>query len=292
LNRFSVTFPQEEFDLTLCISSGQIFRWEAVSESEWVGVDGADWFQVVRSRGGTYEIESSGSEEQFRSLFALDTNLGEIKQRIVAQGPEMAAYVNVIPGLRLLRPTSPHEVLFCFLCTANNHLSRITQMVRKLASYGTVIHEVAGRALYEFPRLEVIAGIPEAELRAGGFGYRAATIPRVAAEILGKDPDWLTLLAEQSYQEAHAELITLPSVGPKLADCFALYGLHQSNSVPIDTHLWQALVRLYFPEWEGKAVTDMRYRIAGEFMRERFGDDAGIAHLFLYYENLLNWRKR
>ena len=77
-----------------------------------------------------------------------------------------------------------------------------------------------------------------------------------------------------------------------MADCIALFGLHHMEAAPVDTHLWQAACRLYFPDWAGKAVTDVRYRQLGDFLRERFGDLTGWAHQYLFYENLLNWRKR
>ena len=83
-----------------------------------------------------------------------------------------------------------------------------------------------------------------------------------------------------------------PGIGNKLADCICLYGLHYEEAVPIDTHLWQAACRVFFPEHEGKALTELRYRQVGDFFRDRFGKLAGWAHLYLYYENQLNWRKR
>ena len=165
-------------------------------------------------------------------------------------------------------------------------------MVQKLAHYGEPFGETDGEVLRAFPTPERIAAIPEAELRQAGFGYRGRSIPMAASQISHKPADWLESLRLRPYSEVHEELKTLEGVGPKLADCVALYGLEKLESAPIDTHLWQAICRHYFPEWQDKAVTDARYKAAGDFMRERFGDLAGIAHQFLYFENLRNWRSR
>ena len=270
-----------------------MFRWVVLGDNSWLGVDGANWYKVESESSGHYRIESNALKGDFISLFRLDTDLAEVRVQLKNRGPELEPYLDCLPGLRLMRPTSVRETLFCFLCTANNHLSRITQMIQKLGAYGDPLYEVADRKLTVMPSLETIAAIEEAELRAAGFGYRAATIPRVAHQILDRGGEsWLDLLKTLSYEEAHRELVSLHSVGPKLADCIALYGLQHLDSAPIDTHLWQALVRLYFPEWQGKALTDAKYKEASTFLRGRFGELAGYAQQYLYYENLLNWRSR
>jgi N-glycosylase/DNA lyase len=120
-----------------------------------------------------------------------------------------------------------------------------------------------------------------------GFGYRAKTIPRVARDILGRGGDrWFQGLRGASYPDVVQELQTLPGVGPKLADCIALYAFDKTEAVPVDTHLWQAYVREYRPEWKGLTLTSARYREVGEHLRERHGDRAALAQQILFYSNL------
>ena len=164
-------------------------------------------------------------------------------------------------------------------------------MVRKLADFGEPLAFVDGIELKRFPDVERIAAVPEQELRDLGFGYRGATIPRVARQILDRPEGWLESLKKASHQEAHDELIQLAGVGPKLADCIALFALDQSRSVPIDTHIWQALTRLYFPEWSGSALTRTKYKAAGDHFRNRFGKYSGWAQQHLFYDNVLHGRE-
>ncbi|HZH99455.1 MAG TPA: hypothetical protein VEX38_10830, partial [Fimbriimonadaceae bacterium] len=153
--------------------------------------------------------------------------------------------------------------------------------------------EVLAPGYHRFPELEVIANIPEDELRSAGFGYRGRTIPLVARQVAGEGGDlWFERCRSGGYDVAFGELLRLPGVGPKLADCICLYGFHFTEAVPLDTHMWQAACRIYFPELAGKAPTEARYRMIGEFVRTRFGSLAGYAQQLLFVDNLKNWRAR
>lgn len=195
-----------------------------------------------------------------------------------------------MPGLRILRQTDPTETLFTFLCTANNNVARIGGMVLKLAAQGEPLE---GTEWVRFPRPDRIADLGEPELRRLGFGYRAATIVKAArrlAELGGSQ--FLQGLKERSFEESHAALTTLPGVGPKLADCILLFGLDHTEAVPVDTHIWQAAIRNYFPQYAGMSLTQHKYREIAGFLRMRFGRYAGWAQQLLFYDNHLNWRER
>ncbi len=166
-------------------------------------------------------------------------------------------------------------------------------MVRWLENQGDPMPAIGDWQPRHFPRLERIAGLSEAELRGAGFGYRAATIPGAAQTILARGGlDWLEELAAMPHLETRAKLMEIKGIGPKLADCIALYALHQTDAVPVDTHLWQGACRLYFPEWAEQSLTATRYAAIGEEFRRRFGIWAGHAHLFVYYGNMLRGRAR
>lgn len=279
-----------------------MFRWRKEEDGSWIGVDGANWYRFATVAAGLRPAKTGSAQaedlrlqihgadaDKAKGLFRLDQDAAKVEAEILRRGPELQPAIEALQGIRLMRPSSLTETIFTFLCTANNNLHRIIPMCWKLGGYGDPI----GPGLNAFPVVQRIAEIPETELREAGFGYRGATIPKAAQAIVERGADrWLKALKEANYQAAHAELCSLPGIGPKLADCICLYGLDQGEAVPLDTHIWQAFTRLYHPEWKGKAVTDFRYREATDRFRERFGDLSGWAHLFLFYENLLNWRSR
>lgn len=274
--------------------SGQVFRWRKEADGSWVGVDGEHWYRfetvpVAQAEDLRLRVESNANQEDATRFFRLDKDAIESEKRILELGPELKPAIDSLKGIRLMRPSSLVESLFTFLCTANNNLSRIIPMCWKLGSYGSELES----ELHAFPTIAQIASIEEQELRDAGFGYRGGTIPKAATAILERGGEsWLKELRGADYSDIHRELCVLPGIGPKLADCIALYGYDRGEAVPLDTHIWQAFTRLYHPEWKDKAVTDFRYREATQRFRDRFGDLSGWAHLFLFYENLLRGGKK
>ncbi len=260
-----------DINLKECLTSGQVFRFREV-KGRWKGVDGEN----------EYDLPAPLSPA-FQRLFRLDWDYEVVLPELVRRGPELEPIIASAPGLRLLRPSCPRETLFSFLCTSNNHISRITQMVGALAAYGEFLPQGGNR----WPSLERISEVTELELRQQGFGYRSKTIPIVTQTILERGgSNWFEAGARASYPDLIAELLTLPGVGPKLADCIALYAFDRGEAVPIDTHLWQAATRMYFPEWVGTPLTNSKRVHLGDFMRDRFGEYAGLAQQFLFYSSL------
>ena len=183
----------------------------------------------------------------------------------------------------MMRPHSKTEVLFSFLCSSCNHITRITNMVASLAAFGA----------NGFPNIERLAQITEADLRAKGFGYRGATIPKVAQILASNGGEaYLDDLAKGTYVHARKELIALPGVGKKLADCICLYAFDFGEAVPVDTHIWQVLTRLYHPHWAETSLTDTKYEGVAGHLRDRFGELAGVAHQFLFVDNMERYRER
>ena len=273
------------------MTSGQVFRWDLIGDRCWLGVDGEHWYRV-QQLDSSLEILSNGTQASFEALFRLDWDASKIESDLLELAPELAPYLRATRGLRLMRPSCSTEIFFCFLCTPNNNLKRILQMSRHLASKGDAVAEIDGNIVYRFPSTQVIAEIDEAELRAKGFGYRAATIPLAAKQVLARGASWIEGLKSIPYEDAHRELCGLKGIGPKLADCIALFGLHQTEAIPIDTHIWQAYLRLYRPDLADRAMTDARYREASNFMRSRYRQHSGWAQQYLFYDNLINWRTR
>lgn len=280
---FQLAVSSDELDLDRCLFSGQVFRWHKNPDGSYGGVDGQTWMNIRRVQE-IVQIESNGSEADLVDLFNLNADLGSIEQQILNVAPEMEDHIGALKGLRIMRPSDPAEVFFSFLCTANNHLKRITPMIAKLSGYGEPIE---GSELKRFPRSETVAAIPEADLRALGFGYRGATIPFAAIEVVKRGGDeWLASLKTAGYEAAHRELVSIKGIGNKLADCICLYGLHYEEAVPIDTHMWQAACRVFFPEYRGLTLTDHRYHKVADSLRDRFGPLSGWVQLYLYFGNM------
>ena len=91
------------------------------------------------------------------------------------------------------------------------------------------------------------------------------------------------------------QLMQMPGVGKKVADCVALFSLDQVESIPVDTHVWDIALRDYDPSLSlkgAKSITPTVYEEVGEVFRDRFPLKAGWAHSVLFAAELPEFRQR
>ena len=96
---------------------------------------------------------------------------------------------------------------------------------------------------------------------------------------------------ETPYVDAHAALMTLPGIGPKVSACVCLFSLNKHEAIPVDTHVWQFAVEHYMPELrDAKSVTPRVMRSIEVKMKEIFGPYCGWAHNALFIAELKHVR--
>lgn len=147
--------------------------------------------------------------------FNLQPNLTDLYAEWSAADPNFAKKAPQFTGVRILRQDA-WEALIGFICSSNNNIARIAQMVHKLCiEYGPLLgHLRSGDEegncaaesdpegefedslpYHDFPRPEDLAqdGV-EAKLRALGFGYRAKYIHQTAQLVAAQPEGWLDSL--------------------------------------------------------------------------------------------------
>ena len=77
--------------------------------------------------------------------------------------------------------------------------------------------------------------------------------------------------------EARAELLKLPGVGPKIADCVLLFAYGFQAAFPVDVWVMKALRQLYFPRRRPSRPRLHR------FTQTHFGCNAGYAQQYLFH---------
>ncbi|XP_050294933.1 N-glycosylase/DNA lyase isoform X2 [Anthonomus grandis grandis] len=197
-------------------------------------------------------------------------------------------------GIRILRQDIT-ENIFSFVCSQNNHITRITSMVEKLTEYyGDKICELDGVTYYTFPNVERLAerGV-EGKLRRNGFGYRAKYISRSAKFISENGGEsWLEGLKQMKYEDAKKNLMSLMGIGAKVADCICLMSLGHLQAIPVDTHIYQIAAKFYMPKLaQKKTVNEKIYNEIGDHFRELFGPLAGWAHTVLFCADLKKFQE-
>lgn len=180
-------------------------------------------------------------------------------------------------GLRLMRATNLFESLLFSIISQNNSVPLLNRRARLLMhNYGAEVAFPDGSSNHMFPTPEALAKLTAGELRSKtSMGYRAKPIIQVS-KMVYKDELRLDELANCPYDEAFEILLDLPGVGPKVADCFLLYGLGKMEAAPVDVWIHRIVSTLYFKR---KKVTRP---VAAKFLRKRFGEWAGYAQLYLF----------
>ncbi|GLA01900.1 8-oxoguanine glycosylase ogg1 [Aspergillus niger] len=321
----------------LCINTtlrcGQSFRWHNVPDTD-------EWRCVLHGRllslkqdpthlyyrtYRTYRTTQSpkpkiNDDDTTLSLlthyFNLSANLTSLYTEWSAQDPNFRKKAPQFTGIRILRQDA-WEALISFICSSNNNIARISQMVEKLClNYGPFIASINGRAYHGFPAPDALtAHDVEGKLRGLGFGYRAKYIYQTAVMVAKeRESGWLDSLCNpecpawgveaapagemkpegrEGYREAHEKLLELQGVGPKVADCVCLMGLGWGEAVPVDTHVWQIAQRDYkFGKGGNKSLTKVTYDAVGNHFRKLWGKEAGWAHSVLFTADLRTFSDR
>lgn len=162
-------------------------------------------------------------------------------------------------------------------------------MVEKLCLlFGKKLCSVEDKEYYDFPTIESLREKNvEDVLKREKFGYRAGYIANAAkrlSELGGKN--WLLNLQKDksvSYRTAREQLMTLPGIGPKVADCICLMSLGHLDAIPIDTHIFQIARTNYLPHLKGqKTVTPKIHTEISEHLRNLWGPLAGWAQAIVF----------
>jgi N-glycosylase/DNA lyase len=271
------------------------------SEPEWAR-EGASFVDVEEVNGTPvkYTLSQVGGVGDFRlnvraisSLQSdkLDASLRLHLTRVLGLGDDLDSFYgrfsdeaeplqstfSRLRGLRLMRGTNLFESLICSILSQNNSALLWNRTARLLMHlYGVRVNFPDSTSSFLFPKPETLAGLSPRELRSKtSMGYRAKPVVKVSRLIVcGKLK--LDDFGKLRYEEAMEILLGLPGVGPKVADCFLLYGAGRLEAAPVDVWIHRIATRLYF---RGGKVSRLK---TAKFLRDRFGEWAGYAQLYLF----------
>jgi len=273
----TATFPLRDYDLAATLTCGQAFRWQW-RDPVWVGVIGGRW---VRLEAGAGRLRAETAEpvpdwDWLAHYLQLATDLREVVRTFPDDEP-MRAAVAACRGLRLLRQ-DPWECLASFILSSARQIVQIRQVVAVLCErYGRPLAVPPGSApAFAFPSPARLARATEAELRACGMGFRASYLLATARQVADGQFD-LARLRGLPVESARLELMRLPGVGRKIADCVLLFAYGFQSAFPVDVWVMKALRQLYFPRRRVGAVRLHR------FTAEHFGPCAGYAQQYLFH---------
>lgn len=271
----------EAFELKDIFECGQCFRWNKETEDTYIGVVKNNVIKVQKRENRIY-FKSIG-EEELQSLvteyFDLERDYEKIKQTLSNIDIHMKQSIQHGKGIRILNQDL-WETIISFIISANNNIPRIKGIIERIAkAYGKeIVWE--GKRYYTFPTVEELAKAKVEDLKQLGLGFRDKRVYETTNIIKEKKID-LEVLKKQEYPEVRENLLTLPGVGPKVADCILLFSsLKRWEAFPIDVWVRRVMNELYIhnPD-ESKVKKEQIEAIANE----KFGPLAGIAQQYLFY---------
>jgi N-glycosylase/DNA lyase len=273
----TISFAVRDYDLAATLCSGQAFRW-CWSDQSWLGVVGNHW---VRLRSDSFSITAETGEplcdwNWLREYLQIDLDLADV----LLTFPEDAPLRNALAacrGLRLLRQ-DPWECLASFILSSTKQIVQIRQIISLLCErFGEPIAVVPTYSpAAAFPTAARLARATEADLRSCKMGFRAPYLLETARAIAGGQFD-LARLHRLPLELARAELMQLPGVGRKIADCVLLFAYGFASAFPVDVWVLKALRQLYFPR---RRVKMPRLQ---QFAATYFGANAGYAQQYLFH---------
>jgi N-glycosylase/DNA lyase len=273
----SITFPIRDYDLAATLESGQAFRWKGI-DGGWNGIIGNHW---VRLRADEFSItaETAAPVSDWQWLthyLQLELDLAGVVASFPNDEP-MRAAVSACRGLRLLRQ-DPWECLASFILSSTKQIVQIRQIVSLLCErFGEAIPAAPQYVpAFAFPSPARLARATEADLRACKMGFRAPYLLETARAVVEGKID-LERLRELPVEIARGELMHLPGVGRKIADCVLLFAYGFQSAFPVDVWVIKALQRLYFARRRASAK---RLR---HFSETHFGPNAGYAQQYLFH---------
>lgn len=253
----------KNFNLKETVECGQLFRYKCIDG--WYYIVARD--KLFKVRQCNDKLEFKGASQKFiRNFFRLDDNYSKIIKSI-SRDSYIKKSVKAHKGLRLIR-YDPWESLVSFVCSARSNIPQIRRNLNLLSkTFGRKL-VLDSYKTYSFPKPGSMNDIRK--IRKCGVGYR----DRFLLKLNRVDERWLKSLKKLSYEEAKKELLPLPGVGHKVADCILLYSLEFLNAFPVDVWIERLMKKLY------RKKTTAQIRV---FAQEYFGKYAGYAQQYLFH---------
>jgi N-glycosylase/DNA lyase len=133
-----------------------------------------------------------------------------------------------------------------------------------------------------FPTAYQINRAGEEVLRKLGLGFRAKYVA-AAAQIELEGELELSKLQAKDYETTLEQLIKIPGVGDKVANCVMLFSLDQLAAFPVDVWVRRVLRENYANAL--KDIPDTKLRL---WSQQHFGQYAGYANQYLFHNRRLS----
>ncbi len=252
------------------LGCGQAHRWRRLEDGRWQGVV-KDSVTTLKQTGSGFEYEGS-NEKDLLEYFRSEDDLAHIISEMSKADPVVAELSSRCPGLRILKQPE-WECLATYVLATNVNVKRIAKMVESVCDhFGTDLGE---RRAFPTPKQILDKKECVCECR---LGFREPRFIQLAQGVEDGRID-IESMKTMDYPHLVEALQEINGVGPKVADCVALFGFGKMEAFPVDVRIQKCMEKMY-------GVTG-NYRTVSEYGQNKFGAYAGYAKDFLYHSDFI-----
>ena len=256
---------------------GQCFRWDLEEDGSYTGVAFERVINVSK-KGDTVYLKNTNIED-FNNIwfdyFDLQTDYTKIKDELKVMDEYLNKATEFGEGIRILRQES-WEMIISFIISSNNRIPMIKRAIDNLSKkYGKYIGEYNGKEYYSFPTAKALSEASVEDIRACQTGFRDKYIKSTSDYVVDHNENVVEYRNLET-QECIKKLCQFNGVGPKVADCIALFGMQKQDTFPVD--VWVKRVMQEFYVSEELSLPKIR-----TFAVDKFKDLSGYAQQYLFY---------
>ncbi|MGX4598240.1 DNA-3-methyladenine glycosylase family protein [Faecalimicrobium sp. JNUCC 81] len=266
-----------DFDPKHIFECGQCFRWHKEDNGSYTGVAKGKVINVLRENDEIYL--NNTNLEDFNNIwynyFDLGTNYTDIKNTLKNMDEYLDKACDFGWGIRILRQDG-WEMLISFIISSNNRIPMIQKAIENLSrNFGKYIGNYNGKDYYAFPTPEELNKATQEEIRACQTGFRDKYIKSTTERVVENNEN-VSKYSSLSTDECIKELTKFNGVGPKVADCIALFGMTKIDTFPVDVWVKRVMQEFYVEE-------DMSLPKIRKYAIDKFKDLSGYAQQYLFY---------
>lgn len=248
VNGNDIIVHEKDLNLDQTLDCGQAFRWKRIPSDYDCTYEGFylnNKLTISQVEEGKFIFHKTSEKdflEKWVSYFDFETDYSELKKQFSAD-ETLAKACEFAGGIRLLRQDS-WECLISFIISQNNNIPRIKGIINRLCeNYNG-----------EFPNPLQLSNETADSLSYLRSGFRAKYITDAVHKTVSGEIN-LELISSLPIDEARTALKTIVGVGPKVAECVLLFGMHRTEAFPVDVWIKRVLEEYYpngFPDFARK----------------------------------------
>ncbi|MEG2037518.1 MAG: DNA glycosylase [Ruthenibacterium sp.] len=261
-----VVLQSDDFDIEKIADSGQCFRLTQATPGRFVLIaHGRVLFVEDAPKGAVLHCCEEDYQAIWRNYFDMDCNYKGFRAAVPKEDAFLTNAVRHGCGIRILQQ-DPWEMLVTFIISQRKNIPAIKRAVELLCEKAGERLLIGEQTYFAFPCAARVAAMPPETLAACALGYRTAYL-RAAAQRVASGALDLEGLKQADDSALLNALMSVPGVGPKIANCVMLFGYHRLSGFPRDV-------------WINRVI-EQEYH--GEFPLARYAGFEGVMQQYMFF---------